>query len=137
MPELRRTCQRGLRDHEAGLELARGIECAGLGELPVDLGDGLALGCAGWRGEATQQLGLPTRIDRGDARGHGDRAVDHGRVDGEQRVAGGTEGERTLLEADVSRRKRKHTIDALAAQFILQGWLDARAHAAARAGEPA
>lgn len=45
--------------------------------------------------------------------------------------------ERTLLEADVSRRKRKHTIDALAAQFILQGWLDARAHAAARAGEPA
>jgi putative Holliday junction resolvase len=32
--------------------------------------------------------------------------------------------ERTLLEADVSRRKRKQTIDALAAQFILQGWLD-------------
>lgn len=35
--------------------------------------------------------------------------------------------ERTLLEADASRRKRKQTIDALAAQFILQGWLDARA----------
>ena len=45
--------------------------------------------------------------------------------------------ERTLLEADVSRRKRKHTIDALAAQFILQGWLDARARAATRAGEHA
>jgi putative Holliday junction resolvase len=34
--------------------------------------------------------------------------------------------ERTLLEADVSRRKRKQVIDALAAQFILQGWLDAQ-----------
>lgn len=38
--------------------------------------------------------------------------------------------ERTLLEADMSRAKRKQTIDAVAAQFILQGWLDAqiRAH---------
>ncbi|MCA9634850.1 MAG: Holliday junction resolvase RuvX [Myxococcales bacterium] len=34
--------------------------------------------------------------------------------------------ERTLLEADVSRRRRKLHIDALAAQHILQGWLDAR-----------
>ena len=34
--------------------------------------------------------------------------------------------ERTLIEADVSRRKRKQSIDALAAQFILQGWLDSR-----------
>ena len=38
--------------------------------------------------------------------------------------------ERTLLEADVSRKKRKGKIDALAAQFILQGWLNARADAA-------
>ncbi|HLT40256.1 MAG TPA: Holliday junction resolvase RuvX [Enhygromyxa sp.] len=37
--------------------------------------------------------------------------------------------ERTLLEADVSRAKRKQAIDAVAAQFILQGWLDARARA--------
>ncbi|MFO7567620.1 MAG: Holliday junction resolvase RuvX [Enhygromyxa sp.] len=35
--------------------------------------------------------------------------------------------ERTLLEADLSRAKRKQAIDAVAAQFILQGWLDARA----------
>lgn len=35
--------------------------------------------------------------------------------------------ERTLLEADVSRAKRKQNIDAVAAQFILQGWLDAQA----------
>ena len=34
--------------------------------------------------------------------------------------------ERTLLEADVSRTRRKKVIDALAAQHILQGWLDAR-----------
>lgn len=34
--------------------------------------------------------------------------------------------ERTLLEADLSRAKRKRTVDAVAAQFILQGWLDAR-----------
>ncbi len=34
--------------------------------------------------------------------------------------------ERTLISADVSRAKRKQSVDALAAQFILQGWLDAR-----------
>lgn len=36
--------------------------------------------------------------------------------------------ERTLLEADVSRAKRKRSIDAVAAQFILQGWLDSQTH---------
>lgn len=34
--------------------------------------------------------------------------------------------ERTLLEADLSRARRKQKIDAVAAQFILQGWLDAQ-----------
>lgn len=34
--------------------------------------------------------------------------------------------ERTLLEADISRKKRKHVIDKLAAVIILQGYLDAR-----------
>ncbi|NBD11489.1 MULTISPECIES: Holliday junction resolvase RuvX [Corallococcus] len=33
--------------------------------------------------------------------------------------------QRTLLEADVRREKRREVIDQLAAQFILQGWLDA------------
>ena len=33
---------------------------------------------------------------------------------------------RTLLEADLSRAKRKEVIDQMAAQFILQGWLDAQ-----------
>lgn len=32
--------------------------------------------------------------------------------------------ERTLLEADVSRKKRKTVIDKMAAVFILQGYLD-------------
>jgi putative Holliday junction resolvase len=32
-----------------------------------------------------------------------------------------------LLEADVSRAKRRTTIDSVAAQFILQGWLDRQA----------
>ena len=34
--------------------------------------------------------------------------------------------ERVLLEADVSRQKRRKVIDRLAAQLILQTWLDAR-----------
>jgi len=35
--------------------------------------------------------------------------------------------ERTLLDADMSRRKRKGVIDKLAAQVILQGYLDRQA----------
>ena len=34
------------------------------------------------------------------------------------------EAEGVLLEADLSRKKRKQVIDRLAAQVILQGWLD-------------
>ncbi|MEB3101994.1 Holliday junction resolvase RuvX [Ferviditalea candida] len=36
--------------------------------------------------------------------------------------------ERTLLEADVSRKKRKQVIDKLAAVFILQGYLDTKSN---------
>ncbi|MFC1452278.1 Holliday junction resolvase RuvX [Verrucomicrobiota bacterium] len=35
--------------------------------------------------------------------------------------------ERTLIEADVSRRKRKKVVDKLAAQVILQGFMDCQA----------
>jgi putative Holliday junction resolvase len=35
------------------------------------------------------------------------------------------EAERVLIEADVSRTKRKKVIDKMAAQAILQSWLDA------------
>lgn len=41
--------------------------------------------------------------------------------------------ERTLVEADMSRKRRKTKIDAVAAQFILQGWLDSRASGRAQA----
>jgi putative Holliday junction resolvase len=34
--------------------------------------------------------------------------------------------ERALLEADVSRQKRREVIDQVAAAIILQGWLDAQ-----------
>lgn len=34
--------------------------------------------------------------------------------------------ERAMIEADASRKERKRRIDAVAAQVILQGWLDAR-----------
>jgi putative Holliday junction resolvase len=34
--------------------------------------------------------------------------------------------ERTLIEADVSRKKRKEVVDQMAAQLILAGWLDRR-----------
>ncbi|MGQ0506772.1 MAG: Holliday junction resolvase RuvX [Myxococcaceae bacterium] len=34
--------------------------------------------------------------------------------------------QRTLLEADVSRAKRKQVVDQLAAVLILQGWLDSQ-----------
>ena len=34
--------------------------------------------------------------------------------------------ERTLLEADLSRKKRKNVIDKMAAVFILQGYLDSQ-----------
>ena len=36
------------------------------------------------------------------------------------------QAERTLLEADISRAKRKRSIDRLAAQIILQNYLDSR-----------
>jgi putative Holliday junction resolvase len=36
------------------------------------------------------------------------------------------EAERSLLENDVSRKKRKEVIDQVAAVLILQGWLDGR-----------
>ena len=42
--------------------------------------------------------------------------------------------ERAMIEADVSRKRRRERIDQVAAAVILQGYLDARRHAEARAG---
>lgn len=36
------------------------------------------------------------------------------------------QGERLLIEKDVSRRRRRQVIDSLAAQILLQGYLDSR-----------
>ena len=43
--------------------------------------------------------------------------------------------ERSLIEADVSRARRKQVVDQVAAVFILQGWLEAQSRS--RDGEPA
>lgn len=37
--------------------------------------------------------------------------------------------ERVLIDADLSRRRRKEVVDKQAAAYILQGWLDARRRA--------
>jgi putative Holliday junction resolvase len=44
------------------------------------------------------------------------------------------EAERVLLEADLSRRRRKAVIDRAAAAVILQGWLDHRSQGSAARG---
>lgn len=43
--------------------------------------------------------------------------------------------QRVLLEADLSRKKRKEVIDQVAASFILQAWLDAQSHLASLSRE--
>ena len=45
------------------------------------------------------------------------------------------EANRMLLEADVSRARRKAVVDRVAAALILQGWLDAH-HPAVHGDEP-
>ncbi len=40
--------------------------------------------------------------------------------------------ERSLLEADVSRQKRREVIDQVAASLILQGWLDVQPRSSGR-----
>ena len=42
------------------------------------------------------------------------------------------EAERALLAADVSRRRRREVVDAMAAALILQGWMDAHAAESSR-----
>lgn len=42
------------------------------------------------------------------------------------------EAERTLVAADVSRRRRRQVVDALAAALILQAWMDAHRGGAPR-----
>ncbi|GGI40169.1 Holliday junction resolvase RuvX [Mammaliicoccus stepanovicii] len=78
-------------------------------------------------------IGLPKNMNnsigpRGDASIHFKDVLAHERPDlklimWDERLS--TVGaERSLLEADVSRKKRKKVIDKMAAVFILQGYLD-------------
>jgi putative holliday junction resolvase len=88
-------------------------------------------------------LGLPLNMDGTE----GPRAADTRKFGKTLAAASGREvsywderlstvaAERVLLEADVSRKKRKQVIDRLAAQVILQGWLDAQAGATHEEGD--
>lgn len=107
-----RTLQRrgGARDVEAVVELARDLEAAAL------------------------LLGLPLELDGGE--GAAARRVRALGRQLEARVSCAVEywderfstvaAERALLEADMSRRRRKQVIDKVAAAVILQAFLDAR-----------
>ncbi len=46
------------------------------------------------------------------------------------------QAERVLLEADVSRRKRRQVIDKMAAGLILQAYLDSRGHSPEETNDP-
>jgi putative Holliday junction resolvase len=77
-------------------------------------------------------VGLPLNMDGSE----GERARDSRALAGRIESAGDipvelwderlstVEAEKVMLEADVSRKKRKRSIDSLAARFILQGYLD-------------
>ncbi|MFZ5469935.1 MAG: Holliday junction resolvase RuvX [Myxococcota bacterium] len=79
-------------------------------------------------------VGLPLNMDGSE----GDRAVESRKLGEALAASSGlpvnywderlttVAAERVLLEADVSRKKRRQVIDQLAASLILQGWLDAR-----------
>jgi putative Holliday junction resolvase len=91
------------------------------------------------RGVANLVVGLPLELDGSE--GHRARLV-HRFLDAFRARLGEREGvelnivlwderfstsaaERSMIDAGASRAKRKQNIDAVAAQFILQGWLDA------------
>lgn len=82
---------------------------------------------------STVVVGLPLNMDGSE----GPRAQDSRKLGEALRQAQGLEvdywderlttvaAERALLEADLSRRKRREVIDQIAASLILQGWLEA------------
>ena len=108
--------------------------------LPTLRREGLAADLAYLRGVAQEQdatrliVGLPLNMDGTEgqrvavSRKFGDAL---GKLTGlpveywDERLTT-AQAERVLIDADVSRRKRRQVIDKLAAQVILQGWLDAQ-----------
>jgi len=90
------------------------------------------------RGVAQLVVGLPVRLDGTEgpsaalARSLGDKLAERTGLPvtyWDERLTT-REAQRALLEADVSRARRKKVIDQVAAALILQGWLDAQAHEA-------
>lgn len=99
--------------------------------MRTDLAELLAL--VKEHGVTTVVIGLPLNMDgsegpRAEASRHFAKALqDHGGPPVEfwdERLST-VAAQRVLLEADLSREKRKKVIDQLAAAYILQGWLDA------------
>jgi putative Holliday junction resolvase len=98
---LRRTELRRLAEHHSVEHVVVGLP------LNMDGSEGPSAGEARRFGEAVaRQLGLP--VDYWDER------------------LTTAEANRVLLEADLSRARRKAVVDRVAAALILQGWLDAR-----------
>jgi putative Holliday junction resolvase len=88
------------------------------------------------RGAGRIVVGVPRRLD-GTNSEQTDRALAFARrleqicslpVEGWDERLTTVQAERVLLEGNVSRKKRREKIDALAAQLMLQNYLDARAH---------
>ncbi|GAB4222567.1 MAG: Holliday junction resolvase RuvX [Acidobacteriota bacterium] len=86
------------------------------------------------RGADTFVIGMPYELDGRDgplaaeARAVGERLAAEGFevVYHDERMST-VAAERALLEADMSRRKRRRVVDKVAAALVLQAWLDARA----------
>ncbi len=88
-------------------------------------------------------VGLPLSMDGSEgeaavrARAFGERLAVHSglQVDFQDERLTTTAANRVLLEADLSRTKRRGAVDRVAAALILQGWLDARLIAQANSPE--
>lgn len=93
----------------AALVAAHGVTDVVIG-IPYELS-----GRAGHRARRVRELAAALRARLGDA-------VSHHEQDERFTTA---EAERVLLEADLSRAKRRRVIDQQAAALILQAWLDA------------
>jgi putative holliday junction resolvase len=93
----------------AALVAAHGVTDVVVG-IPYELS-----GRAGHRARRVRELAAALRARLGDA-------VSHHEQDERFTTA---EAERVLLEADLSRAKRRRVIDQQAAALILQAWLDA------------
>ena len=102
-------------------DVAAVLEIARQREIEVIVA-GLPMGLDGRPNQRT----APTQVflaAREAAIGHGGTGVRVERVDESYSTVA---AERVLLEADLSRKRRKQVIDRAAAAHILQGWLDAR-----------